>query len=146
MRIPMLKIRRSRDRLIFNMLIPILVRRHLYIETAPCIHLRGRLGSIATESTVKFQSNTWIKRTLQQLQDFGETFHWIMKQSPEDKEVSRYFIDTPSWITCNHLIRFRTEASGGAIKRKFFTMYLYDCQLLIGFHLWKQFSNSFKCN
>ena len=30
----MLKIRRSRDRLIFNMRIPILVRRHLYIETA----------------------------------------------------------------------------------------------------------------
>ena len=32
--IPMLKIRRSRDRLIFNMGNPILVRRHLYIETA----------------------------------------------------------------------------------------------------------------
>ena len=31
--IPMLKIRRSRDRLIFNMGIPILVR-HLYIETS----------------------------------------------------------------------------------------------------------------
>ena len=35
MGIPMLKIRRSRDRLIFNMVIPILVRRHLYIETCP---------------------------------------------------------------------------------------------------------------
>ena len=35
MGIPMLKIRRSRDRLIFNMGIPILVRRHLYIETTP---------------------------------------------------------------------------------------------------------------
>ena len=34
MGIPMLKIRRSWDRLIFNMRIPILVRRHLYIETA----------------------------------------------------------------------------------------------------------------
>ena len=33
--IPMLKIRRSWDRLIFNMGIPILVRRHLYIETVP---------------------------------------------------------------------------------------------------------------
>ena len=31
----MLKIRRSRDRLIFNMGIPILVRPHLYIETVP---------------------------------------------------------------------------------------------------------------
>ena len=35
--IPMLKIRRSQDRLIFNMGIPILVRRHLYIDTAPWI-------------------------------------------------------------------------------------------------------------
>ena len=31
----MLKIRRSRDRLIFNMGIPILIRWHLYIETPP---------------------------------------------------------------------------------------------------------------
>ena len=37
MEIPMLKIRRSRCRLIFNMGIPILVRRHLYNETAPDI-------------------------------------------------------------------------------------------------------------
>ena len=37
----MLKIRRSRDRLIFNMLIPILARRRLYIETAP--ELKSRL-------------------------------------------------------------------------------------------------------
>ena len=35
MGIPMLKIRRSRDRLIFNMRIPILVRRHYYIATVP---------------------------------------------------------------------------------------------------------------
>ena len=35
MGIPMLKVRRSWDRLIFNMGIPILVRRHLYIETGP---------------------------------------------------------------------------------------------------------------
>ena len=35
MAIPMLKVRGSRDRLILNMVIPILVRRHLYIETAP---------------------------------------------------------------------------------------------------------------
>ena len=31
----MLKIRRSPDRLIFNMEMPILVRQHLYIDTAP---------------------------------------------------------------------------------------------------------------
>ena len=35
MEIPMLKIRRSPDRLIFNMGIPILVRRHIYVETVP---------------------------------------------------------------------------------------------------------------
>ena len=33
--IPMLNIRRSRDRLIFNIGIPMLVRRHLYIEMVP---------------------------------------------------------------------------------------------------------------
>ena len=37
MGIPMLKIRWSWDGLIFNMGIPILVRRHLYTETAPSI-------------------------------------------------------------------------------------------------------------
>ena len=37
MGIPMLKIRRSPDRLIFNMGIPLLVRWHLYIETAPWV-------------------------------------------------------------------------------------------------------------
>ena len=35
MGIPMLKIRRSQDRLIFNMWIPILVRRYLYIKMVP---------------------------------------------------------------------------------------------------------------
>ena len=40
MGIPMLKIRRSRDRLIFNMGIPVLVRR-LYIETPPGSHFNN---------------------------------------------------------------------------------------------------------
>ena len=35
MGIPVLKIRRSWDRLFFNTGIPMLVRRHLYIDTAP---------------------------------------------------------------------------------------------------------------
>ena len=38
---PMLKMRRSRDRLIFVMGIPMLVRRHLYIETAPRFYFRA---------------------------------------------------------------------------------------------------------
>ena len=45
-RVPVLKIRRSRDRLIFNMVIPILVRRHIWIETAL------RATSINKNSTV----------------------------------------------------------------------------------------------
>ena len=40
MGIPMLKIGRSQDRLIFNMGIRILVRRHLYIETAPRVQIQ----------------------------------------------------------------------------------------------------------
>ena len=40
----MLEMRQSRDRLIFNMGIPILVRRHLYIETAPSCFLNSLLN------------------------------------------------------------------------------------------------------
>ena len=43
MRISMLKIRRSQDHLIFNMGIPILVRRHLYIETPPRFSMSYKL-------------------------------------------------------------------------------------------------------
>ena len=39
----MLKIRRSRDRLILNMGIPILERWHLYIETVPCSKYQLRM-------------------------------------------------------------------------------------------------------
>ena len=39
--IPILKIRRSRDRLIFNIGIPILVRRHLSFETTPWFSVLG---------------------------------------------------------------------------------------------------------
>ena len=46
MQIPMLKVRQSLD---FNMGIPMLARRHLYIETSPCGHFYqhrsyGKLG------------------------------------------------------------------------------------------------------
>ena len=53
----MLKIRWSWDRLIFNMAIPILVRRHLYIETA---HSSGSgvLWSQCTRACVKRKSQT----------------------------------------------------------------------------------------
>ena len=52
MGISMLKIRRSRDRLIFNMGIPILMRWHLYIETAPCTAPQKWL-------TYRFAQSSW---------------------------------------------------------------------------------------
>ena len=58
--IPMLKIRRSRDRLIFNMGIPMLVR-HLYIESAPWLcglYLRNHGDLI----WVQFQYKDWLSR------------------------------------------------------------------------------------
>ena len=42
MGIPMLKVRQSGDHLIFNMGTPILVRRHIYIETAPTMRTKDR--------------------------------------------------------------------------------------------------------
>ena len=52
MRIPMWKIRPSWDRLTFNMRIPILVRRHLYIETAPILTGSGPAGDSCIPSNV----------------------------------------------------------------------------------------------
>ena len=47
----MLKIRRSRDRLIFTMGIPILVRQHLYIEMAPsCLLALGAAALLCGNS------------------------------------------------------------------------------------------------
>ena len=60
MGIPMLKIRLSRDSLIFNMGIPILVRKHLYIETAPWI----------LTSPGKLQQYYWLCKT-------GKLFAWL---------------------------------------------------------------------
>ena len=57
MGIPVLKIRRSRDRLIFNMGIPILVRRHLYIETA--LRFRSRLFIFCRVASVALRKSSW---------------------------------------------------------------------------------------
>ena len=56
MRISMLKIRLSRDSLILNMGIPILVRRHHYIETAPCLREQPTYRShrVNTSSSAAF--------------------------------------------------------------------------------------------
>ena len=57
----MLKIRRPQDRLIFNMGVPILVRRHLYIETTPrchmiCVyHIDGSVQDCTNSSTLAME-------------------------------------------------------------------------------------------
>ena len=62
----MLKIRRSRDRLIFNMGIPILVRRCLYTETGPRFALTDEYNSVYTlrNQTIKnywnFHVHYWV--------------------------------------------------------------------------------------
>ena len=57
--IPMKKMRRSRDRLIFNMGMHILVRRQLYIETTPRLHFRrgGLPSPPRIKSTIEV---TWV--------------------------------------------------------------------------------------
>ena len=60
MRIPMLKIRRSRDRLIFNMGIPILVRQHLYIETAPALEGLKLLFLVNHGASTCCRMDSWI--------------------------------------------------------------------------------------
>ena len=59
MGITMLKIRRSRDRLIFNMGIPILARQHLYIPTAPWSSLVLSVLCITTTMKLNCAINLW---------------------------------------------------------------------------------------
>ena len=65
-----LKIRRSRDRLIVNMWIPILVKRHLYIKTAPCypgfsLHSIALKHRIITIDTLFYLSDLILSNYLQ---------------------------------------------------------------------------------
>ena len=73
MGIPMLKIRRSWDHLIFNMGIPMLIRQHLYIETTPdwllvrsCVYVQC-LQALLTEIH-KVTSHRWVSARKTQLQ------------------------------------------------------------------------------
>ena len=73
----MLKIRRSQDRLIFNMWILILIRLHLYIETAP------RSASIYFVCQIHalvfiVWMNSYVIRNLldKEYQDPGDEFRW----------------------------------------------------------------------
>ena len=69
--IPTLKIRRSCDRLIFNMGIPILVRRHLYIETAP-----RSPQPLAHTSFVWTTNHLYWGRNMSRVESFKETNTW----------------------------------------------------------------------
>ena len=82
MRIPMLKTRRSRDRLIFNIGIPILARRHLYIETPPLLlhkhvcHTNMRHWLTRTQAETASPSNIdryWDGRRQHHLQTLTDT-------------------------------------------------------------------------
>ena len=57
--IPMLKIRRSGDSLIFNMGIPVLVRWHFYIETEPCLIYHGSIIYFFCEIYALAQGNAY---------------------------------------------------------------------------------------
>ena len=68
----MLKIRRSQDRLIINMSIPILVRRHLYDETAPRWH--GKAYRITAPLCVEYKGHRWIPVTKGQWYEIFDIF------------------------------------------------------------------------
>ena len=70
MGIPMSKIRRSEGRLIFNLGMPVLVRRHLYIETAPWWHIDASLNQIIINSSNSL-SPAWCQAITWAIADFG---------------------------------------------------------------------------
>ena len=71
MGIPVLKIRRSRDRLIFNMGIPIImVRRHLYMETGP---------SAVYTYTATYGNRTWRWALGYQQSRYWKAHDWLLK-------------------------------------------------------------------
>ena len=95
MGIPMLKIRRSRDRLIFNMEIPILIRRHIHIETAP----RSQWGI-----PIKFDLINKDLTIIRYLPSISTCFQHLMALSCLSIYLSQYWIKMkhiPNRITTN---------------------------------------------
>ena len=76
--IPILKIRRSRDRLIFNMGIPILVRRHIYIETAPWwdVHSQRHSGKAVTFPDILDNANS--EDEFRFMCDIMSCYNWVI--------------------------------------------------------------------
>ena len=128
MRIPMLKIRRSCDRLIFNMGIPILVRRHLYTETVHKTDVWQECS--VSKNDVKLQVPGWndmlpsyvcwqsylLRRCLRICWVFGNQsllYPWV--QCTPQRPM------TPSGVTWE--ARHSVQAHDGVIKWKHFPRY-----------------------
>ena len=119
---PIVEIRRSYDRLISTMRFPILVRRHLYIESGPCcfycchyravtlevIFFRRIVGSFDPHCTPLHRALSRILNIRQIYSDIEETFG-----SLEIKTIWFYFVENRIYHHCwmaGHLSEF---ISGG---------------------------------
>ena len=91
MGISMLKIRRSRDRLIFNIGIPILVRRHLYNETAPSGLEKSRVLKSHNES---FQTGSHKQQLCNQKRRICKVFETEPREPRRPKVRSLCLITT----------------------------------------------------
>ena len=109
MGIPMLKIRRSWDRLIFKMGIPILVRRRLYIETGPCDHSAVVHGNEAWgPNTSDLQ---WVRR------DDRSMIHWICDTKDQDETPSDYLLQKPGIEDISTVLRSQWLRWCGHVQR-----------------------------
>ena len=104
----MLKIRRSRDRLIFNTGIPILVRRHIYIDTAPRSQGRGTMMRIFDGKKAHYMLAIWIYHISQWHLKYN---FWINIKQMKYNTLHIYFL-LLTWflgIALNHLSRIYFE-------------------------------------
>ena len=120
----MLKIRRPRDRLIFNMKIPILVRRHLYTETAPCfciditipsmlrpkyyhvdaVTLFGARRSTVFILTVKWGCSALQKMNIKNLRRFSTDEWELIQKCPfSQTNSSRKALQYCYWVNSPHV-------------------------------------------
>ena len=85
----MLKIRRSWDRLIFNMGIPILVRRYLYIETDPCFwHQSAQIYTRFVKFLFHIIGSLWI-HVLHLNNDILQRFHVMTSSCSESTHTGQ---------------------------------------------------------
>ena len=82
MGIPMLKIRRPQDRFISNMVIPILARRHHYIQTAPSSHQKKTTRLLLFWIYLPLPARNRILNKIHRLHSCQiETGSWLIDQS-----------------------------------------------------------------